>query len=91
MSKYNHWTPENIDFRNRGIDSDLKYALECNPQELFNVHDIKKVYAVWEGENDGDDWRWLVEFNEPIQINPPYTATRKYAYIIGGCDYTGWD
>ena len=41
---------------------------------------IVKVLAEIEGENDGASWHWIVEFNNG-----------KYAYITGGCDYTGWD
>lgn len=64
----------------RGIDHDLADCLEFNPQDGFSVEDIKRVLAVWEGENDGDDWRWILVLN-----------SGKFVFLQGGCDYTGWD
>jgi hypothetical protein len=71
---------ETQEYADRGIDYDLYTCLEYNPQKGFNVEDIKKVLAVWEGENDGDDWRWVLELNDG-----------RYVFLQGGCDYTGWD
>ena len=59
---------------------DLQAAIEYNPQNDFNFLDIVRVIAVWEGENDGDSWRWIVALK-----------SGRFAYLIGGCDYTGWD
>lgn len=69
-----------------GVDYDLRACLEYNPQP-FNILDIKKVLAVWVGENDGDDWRWI------IQLTPQAKKEHKagYVFLMGGCDYTGWD
>ena len=64
----------------RGVDWDLEACLENNPQEGFTVDDIKKVLAVFEGENDDKDWRWVLELN-----------SGKFVFLQGGCDYTGWD
>lgn len=64
----------------RGIDYDLMACLEYNPQEGFTIEDVERVLAVWEGENDGDDWRWVLELNDGL-----------FAFLQGGCDYTGWD
>lgn len=63
----------------RGIDYDLTACLENNPQDNFELNDIVRVLAVWEGEHDGDHWRWIIE-----------TKT-NYLYLNGWCDYTGWD
>ena len=63
----------------RGIDRDLFCCLEYSPQE-FVVDDIKEVLAVHEGMNDEDDWHWVLRLNDG-----------RYAYLGGGCDYTGWD
>jgi hypothetical protein len=61
------------------MDSDLRYCLIYNPQD-FTEDDIEQVLAVWEGERDGDAWRWIVELNDG-----------NFAYIYGSCGYTGWD
>lgn len=66
-------------FERRGIDYDLHGCLENNPQS-FSILDIKKVWAVSEGENDGKDWVWIIE-----------THDGQFVYLRGGCDYTGWD
>lgn len=62
-----------------GIDYDLDACLEYNPQP-FNILDIERVLAVWSGENDGDDWRWIILLRDG-----------RYVFLQGGCDYTGWD
>ena len=67
------------DYAERGIDYDLKACLQYNPQS-FTVDEIENVLAVWEGENDGDDWRWILSMKNG-----------KYMFLQGGCDYTGWD
>lgn len=63
-----------------GIDYDLSACLEYNPQDGFTVEDIAEVLAVWEGENDGDDWRWILRLQD-----------HRFVFLRGGCDYTGWD
>lgn len=63
-----------------GVDYDLFACLDNNPQEGFNVGDIAKVLAVFEGENDGHDWHWILRLNDD-----------RFIYLTGGCDYTGWD
>lgn len=62
-----------------GIDDDLYECLHYNPQ-TFDIDNIKQVLAVHEGKNDGDDWRWVVALKNG-----------KFAFLQGGCDYTGWD
>lgn len=62
-----------------GVDYDLCACLEYNPQ-LFTVEDVSKVLAVYEGENNGDDWRWVLRLNDG-----------RFAFLQGWCDYTGWD
>ena len=66
--------------KDHGIDYDLFACLDENPQKTFTVFDIKKVWAVWEGERDGDDWRWVLELN-----------SGAFVFLQGGCDYTGWN
>lgn len=61
------------------LDYDLQACLEHNPQE-FTAEAVEKVLAVWEGQNDGDDWRWVLLLKDG-----------RYAFLQGGCDYTGWD
>lgn len=67
------------EYTQRGIDYDLHACLEFNPQS-FDVDDIERVAAVWEGERDADNWRWVLQFKDG-----------RAALLIGGCDYTGWD
>ena len=74
-------------FERMGVDYDLDACLQYNPQP-FTIHDIEKVLAVWEGENDGDDWRWVIQLKSHLQVEG---QTGKYVYLQGGCDYTGWD
>lgn len=63
----------------RGIDYDLVSCLKYNPQD-FSLLDIERVLAVWEGENDGEDWRWVLRLHDG-----------RFVFLQGGCDYTGWD
>lgn len=72
----NYWSE---DYKNRGIDSDLDNCLVFNPQS-FTADDIERVLAVHVGENDGDDWRWVMKLKDG-----------RFAFVQGGCDYTGWD
>jgi hypothetical protein len=68
------------DYTKRGIDYDLHACLENNEQDGFAVEYIKQVLAVWEGENDGDDWRWILTLKDG-----------RFVFLQGSCDYTGWD
>lgn len=67
------------DHESRGIDWDLWACLEYNPQK-YKVDDIDRVLAVYEGENDGPNWRWILALKDG-----------SYEFLEGGCDYTGWD
>lgn len=81
------------------FDYDLRACLENNPQKDFILDDIEVVLAVWEGENEGDDWRWILLLKEINQSDQQdewgrwHTVKRekRYVYLVGGCDYTGWD
>lgn len=61
----------------REIDYDLKEMLG-----LANVpkKEVENVLAAVYGENDGADWHYILQMKGG-----------DYAYISGGCDYTGWD
>ena len=61
-------------------DYDLSACLEENPKVGITPVDVAAILAVWEGENDGDDWRWIVQLTDG-----------QFAFIQGWCDYTGWD
>ncbi len=65
--------------KKRGIDYDLSACLEYNSPDL-TIDDIEMVLAVWEGEKDEDDWRWIIRKTDGSVI-----------LLVGGCDYTGWD
>lgn len=62
------------------FDYDLEACLTNNPQKGFVLEDISVVLAVWEGQNDGDDWRWVLKLKDD-----------RFVFLQGGCDYTGWD
>lgn len=66
------------ELRTRGIDVDLESCLEEHPQG-FSIDDIETVLAVYEGQPDGEDWRWIIRLKDG-----------RYVYLRGGCDYTGW-
>lgn len=73
------------EYKARGMDYDLVACLEYNPQR-FGPQDIQQVLAVIEGENDGANWHWV------LQLKPESAVDGKwFAYLTGGCDYTGWD
>lgn len=59
-----------------GDNPDLFSACSCN--DIF-CDDIISVIAEITGWRGVDEWHWLVKTN---------TA---YAYIHGGCNYSGWD
>jgi len=59
---------------------DLYSAIEYNPQEGFTEGDILGILAEVPGENDEYDWHWVVKLKD-----------KRYVYVSGGCDYTGWD
>jgi hypothetical protein len=69
-----------------GVDYDLSACLEYNSQS-FDLPDIEKVLAVWEGENDEDDWRWIIK----VTVSCAKKNGGRFVYLQGGCDYTGWD
>ena len=64
--------------RERLNDYDLPAALFYNDADL--PADIVEVVLELTGQNDGDQWHWVVRY-----------ADGSFGYIAGGCDYTGWD
>lgn len=68
-----------LDTDERGVDYDLSSCLAENPQ-TFGVDDIARVLGCIEGENDEDDWYWLLELKDG-----------RPALLTGWCDFTGWD
>ncbi len=62
-----------------GIDWNLAECLDYNPQG-FTIEQVARVAAVIEGEHEGPDWHWVLELKGG-----------QWAYLVGGCDYTGWD
>lgn len=61
------------------MDTELQIAMEYNDLP-FDVEDINDILAIWEGERDEENWRWIVRLNN-----------KNYAFIDGWCDYIGWD
>lgn len=64
----------------RRIDSDLSYAVEYNDVAPFRLQDVAYVLAALMGERDGPNYHWVIAMKD-----------HTYAYVEGGCDYTGWD
>lgn len=65
------------------IDYDLSACLQYNTQEYAEAN-IKRVLAVVEGVNDQANWHWILELDKEFDGG-------TFAYLEGGCDYTGWD
>ena len=66
----------------RRIDYDLSAAMEyaITDTQGFRLEDVAYVLAYLQGEHDGPDYHWIVAMKD-----------HTYAYVQGGCDYTGWD
>lgn len=62
------------------LDYDLGGCIEHNPQDGITAETVAAILAVHEGENDGDDWRWVLALTDG-----------RFAFVQGGADYTGWD
>lgn len=60
-------------FEKVGVDYDLSACLEYN-QQPFDLLDIRRVLAVWEGEHDEEDWRWVIELWTPKQAKKVLAA-----------------
>lgn len=63
----------------KALGYDLRAALYHNSlgEHLAQISNtLLELY----GENDGRDWHWIVQLKDGT-----------YAYVCGGCDYTGWD
>lgn len=67
------------EYAKRGMDYDFCAAVEYNNIDV-DFDNVRKVLALFEGENDGDSWRWIFVTND-----------NRYAFMKGWCDYTGWD
>jgi hypothetical protein len=61
-------------------DGNLKYALRCNEHCGLAYEEIGEIVTMIEGENEGANWHWLCTLKDGA-----------WAYVTGGCDYTGWD
>lgn len=62
-----------------GFDYDLQACIDYNPQ-TFTYDEVREVLANIEGEHDGADYHWILRLEGG-----------RWAYLYGGCDYTGWD
>lgn len=59
---------------------DLPACLNYNEQPGFGLADVVEILAVFEGENDSFEWRWILKLSKG-----------RFALLKGGCDYSGWD
>ena len=59
----------------RALPNDLDTSVEP-----FGRHHVKRVIALAEGENDGDNWLVVGELHDG-----------RFFVLDAGCDYTGWD
>lgn len=66
----------------RHVDYDLSAAIGYNQGDAgFEVDDIAEVLAEVPGEADGPGWHWLLRLKGKL----------GFVYLVGWCDYTGWD
>lgn len=86
VSTYNFSKEKQAEFEAAGIDYDLSACLEYNPQS-FDITDIEKVLAVFEGERDGRDWCWVIKVTKKCAEK----NGGRFVFLRGGCDFTGWD
>jgi hypothetical protein len=87
MDYYELTKEKRDEIEERGVDYDLRACLEHNPQEKFDIYDIEQVLAVFAGENDEEDWRWIIKVNKECAKR----NGARFVFLQGGCDYTGWD
>jgi len=72
-----------IEPHNPFLDDDLMSAFEYHLEK----EDKANLFHLWAqipGEADGPDWYWVVEMRSEYK-------GKKFALVVGGCDYTGWD
>ena len=86
VSIYSFSKEKQAEFEAAGIDHDLSSCLENNSQS-FDITDIEKVLAVFEGERDERDWRWVIKVTKQCAEK----NGGRFVFLQGGCDYTGWD
>lgn len=46
----------------------------------YKIEDVEAIIAMVEGENDGSEWVGVFKLKDG-----------RYASLIAGCDYSGWD
>lgn len=63
---------------NHGLGYDLGAAMYHHGLSLSSAP--VKVVLELTGQNDGAEWHWII-----------LLESGTYAYVTGGCDYTGWD
>lgn len=63
----------------RKPDSDLEALFSEGHGGELKISDIHNVLAEVPGGADGSNWFWIVEL-----------CDGRFAYITGGCDYSGW-
>ncbi len=78
MTLYVDGSPHDLYTLPDEIDRDLVSALNYNDVHL--AAPPVEVVVMLEGENEERPWYWVVKL-----------ADGSYAYVEGGCDYTGWD
>lgn len=61
----------------RALDHNLLAAMQNNG---YTSARVVKLLAHIDGDNGGPNWHWIVSL-----------TNGSFAYITGGCDYTGWD
>lgn len=59
--------------------------IEACRYNSIDSSDIQEVLSFINGRNDYEDWHWI------CLIKNASSNLLSYAYITGGCDFTGWD
>lgn len=66
--------------------TDFAYMYQENEiPECVAEKDLVNLTCLQVGQNEGDDWIWLVVVQEPN------TRQRSNYFVMAWCDYTGWD
>lgn len=64
----------------KSIDHDLNYCLSELPQPDFAINDVAEILAVWEGQPEEDNWRWIFRLYDS-----------RVVYMTASSAYSGWD
>jgi hypothetical protein len=65
-------------FKYAGDPKNVRFC-EKVPTGSFTREDVSKIIAIYDGENDWEDWLGLFSLKDG-----------RFAFVGAWCDYTGW-